>query len=394
MGIVLNIPPTPDLTPGLPISADTVGLREIEQEVARRVGPFFLRVARNPRAAAGEPPVPPDYSTLTVPAVRSVIDLGGMEDLYVLRRGRLSDGTRLPTAAPDPDRPWSTRDRIRLVRGYHPQQGQIEVDWPYDYPAYDGEEIELHHLDPDQELRPAVLAGLRRCYVVHRLEVDGLVAGAADTLDLTERAPWLRSRDQVYGVSLSGGAPAVAWRVEPYGAGLFLTLREYSYGKSYVINRRPATAMVWAARPTSLPDGSPILGTWDRVAFYSWDHLATNHTWDSVVFPYGEGGIDPDASAGVVEWSVRSGTVNEPWDDEDRFPIPLDYGAAAGHIECWRSARPRLAMLSQLDLWTKQAEAAAEFTRVSTQYFDPPRHEPVLSVSHRLWPDNPLSNAP
>jgi len=382
--MILTLPPEPDLTPGLPVAPDTVSLREIEQEVARRVGPFFLRVARN------QAPTESDATTIAVPAIRSTIDLGGIEDLFVLRRGRLADGTRFPTTAPDPERPWSPGDRVRAVRAYRPQEGLVEVDWPYDHPVYDGEEIELHHLDPEQELRPAVLAGLRRCYVVHRLTVDGTVGGAFDTIDLTERAPWIRSRDQVYGVSLSGGAPAVAWRVESYGGGLFLVLREYAYGKSYVVNRRPATAMVWLAPPHALPGGGPLLGTWDRVAFHTWDDLAANHTWDSVLFPYG----DPGVVAGVDDWGVRAGTVNEPWDDEDRFPIPLDYPAAAGHIECWRSVRPRLAALSQLDLWPKQAEAAAEFTRVSTQHFDPPRHEPVLSVSSRLWPDNPLSNTP
>lgn len=381
MSLVLLPPPTTPDFPVAPTPADTVSLREIEQEVARRVGPFSVRVAG---AGSGG-------ATVVLPGVRSTIDLGGMEDLFVLRRGALANGTQLPTTAPDPERPWSPADRVRLVRQYRPQEGELEVDWPYEHPPVEGEEIELHHLDPDQELRPAVLAGLRRCYVVHRLEVDGTVSGAFDTIDLTERAPWLLTRDQVYGVALGGGAPAVSWRVEPYGGGLFLVLREYTYGKSYVINRRPATAMVWPAVPSALPNGEAILGTWDRVAAHTWDELASEHTWDTVVFPYGD--ALPDGN-GAPDWTVRAGTANEPWQDEDRFPVHLDYAAAAGHIECWRSARPRLAAVSQLGLWAEQKEAAAEFTRVATQHFDPPRHEPVLSVSRRLWPDNPLSNSP
>ena len=392
MSMILHIPPTPDQTPGLPLSADTVALREIEQEVARRVGPFFLRVVRNARDD-GPPGASSSFTTLAVPAIRSTIDLGGLEDMFVLRRGRLRDGTLLPTTAPEGERPWSPDDRVRAVKSYRPQEGLIEVDWPYDIVPYDEEEVELHHLDPEQELRPAVLAGLRRCYVVHRLAVDGTVAGAADTIDLTERAPWLLSRDEVYGVSLAGGAPAVGWRVEPYGGGLYLVLREYSHGTSYVVNRRPTTAMVWPATPSAMPDGTAILGTWDRVAHKTWDELAGGHTWDSILFPYNDG-ANGNGEDGVVDWAVRAGTVNEPWDDEDRFPIPVDYAAAAGHIECWRSARPRLAAVAQLGLWADQKEAAAEFTRVSTKHFDPPRHDSPLSLSHRRWPDNPLSNAP
>jgi hypothetical protein len=346
MSIIL-LGPSPD---GGFVPTDTTALREIEQEVARRVGPFQLRYVRN-ASPGDQESVTSTPTSIALPAMRSTIDLGGIEDMFVLRRGRLRDGTLLPTTLPDgTPLPYADDDRIRLVRDYRPEDGVLEVDRPYSYPTYTDEEIELHHLDPEQELRPAVLSGLRRCYVVHRLPVESTLSGPAFTIDLTEQAPWLLTRDQVYGVSMSGGAPMVGWRVEPYGGGLYLTLLETWFGKAYVTNRRPAVAMV-------LPE----------------EH----------VYPVGED-----------SWVIRMGTVNEPWADEDRFAVPLDYAAAAGHIECWRSARPRMSLVAQTGMWAEQKEVAAEFTRVATVYFDPPRYDASLSISSRRWLDNSLTNAP
>lgn len=350
MSIVLTPGGTgPEPTGGF-VATDTTSLREIEQEVARRVGPFALHTVHNYQP--GEPAQPVSTTTtVAIDAIRSSLDLGGMTDMYVLRRGRLADGTLLPTEAPDETRPFDLGDRIRLVRQYRPQEGVLEVDRAYAYPTHDGEEVELHHLEPQQELRPAVLAGLRRCYVVDRLQVDPVPQAITRVIDLTAVAPWLLSRDQVYLVATSNGAPLVGWRVEGYGGGLFLAMGEWGFGQlgpAVVVNRRPAPAMTL-----------PFLNGSNGSAFVP-----------------------------------RAGNVNEPWDDEDRFPVPLDYAAAAGHIEGWRNARPRLTAVAQIGMWADQKEAAAEFTRVSTVYFDPPRYESMLSVGGRRWPDRTDTNAP
>lgn len=333
------------------VPADTTSLREIEQEVARRVGPFQLRWVYNAQPG-DQTATASTVTTISLRSMRSTIDLGGVEDMFVLRRGRLKDGTLLPYELPDGTPvPFVEDDRIRLVRQYRPQEGVLEVDRPYLYPTYQDEEVELHHLDPEAELRPAALGGLRRCYVVHRLTVPTTLSGPSFPVDLTALAPWLLTRDQVYGVDLGGGAPQVGWRVSPYGGGLFLTLLESWYGKSYVVNRRAAVNMVLPA-------------------------------WDG------------NGTVGDGDWVVRSGNVNEPWDDEDRFAVPMDYAAAGGHIECWRTARPRMSLVAQTGMWAGQPEAAAEFTRVATVYFDPPRYDSPLSFSRRRWLDNPYSNAP
>jgi hypothetical protein len=337
---------------------DTSSLREIEQEVARRTGPFQLRTVQNPQPGE-QGDIGSTTTTVSIPAVRSTMDLGGLTDMFVLRRGRLADGTHLPTTLPDATIiNYDPADRIRLVRDYRPQQGVLEVDRPYLYATADDEEIELHHLDPEQELRPAVLAGLRRCFVVHRLPVSAVVPGPWSPVDLTAIAPWLLTRDQVYAVSIGGGAPAVGWRVEPYGGGLFLTMAEVAMGTSYVVNRRPAVAMVLPAF-----DGNGN----------------------------GNGG---NGSVSGDDWVIRAGNVGEPWHDEDRFAVPMDYAAAAGHIEAWRTARPRLTLVAQTDMWANQKEAAAEFTRVSTVFFDPPRYDTPLSLSSRRYLDSPLTNTP
>lgn len=332
-------------------AATSVTLREIEQEVARRVGPFLLRTVTN--FQAGDPPTPTSTTTqIAVRAMRSNLDLGGLEDRYVLRRGRLADGTRLPnTDDLGTPMPFVDDDRIRLIRQYHPLEGTIEVDDPYLYPTYDGEEIEIHHLDPEQELRPAVLAGLRRCWLVDQHPLPLAVMAPFGTFDLTQTAPWIGSRDQVYAVAFPGGAPMTNWRVEQYGGGVTVRIGEWSPSNAVVVSRRPAATKV-------LPS------------------------------PWPNGGTEP-----TDEWVYRSGSPNESWSDEDRFAVPLDYAAAAGHIEGWRTVRPRLSLTAQTGMWADQKEAAAEFTRCATVYFDPPRHLDGLPMWPNWWWNSSLTNA-
>lgn len=351
MTIILGVP-TPT---GGYYSADTTALREIEQEVARRVGPFQLRVVTNMQP--GDPAGPTSTTTtVAIRDLRSSIDLGGLEDMYVLRRGRLADGTRLPATLPPDDTPvpYDARDRVRLVRSYDPTNGVLEVDNAYYYAPNHNEEVELHHLDPGQELRPMVLAGLRRCWLTDILPVPNAGIPYGGVIDLTQLAPWLTTRDQVYDVMMSGGSPMANWKIVGYGGGLNMRIGEWSPQATYVLNRRPAATKVLPGTTTPPP-------------------------------------VPPDPP--VDPWVVRSGTVNEPWDDEDRFAVPLDYAAAAGHIEGWRSARPRLTLVAQTGMWAGQPEAAAEFTRVATVYFDPPRHQNGLA----MWPqwawDSNLSNS-
>jgi hypothetical protein len=353
MTIILQSPtPLADGTGTYAVTSVT--LREIEQEVARRVGPFLIRTVTN--FQAGDPPTPTSSVTqIGVKSMRSNLDLGGMEDRYVLRRGRLADGTRLPnTDALGAPMPFVDDDRIRLIRQYNPTEGTIEVDDPYLYPTYDGEEIEIHHLDPEQELRPTVLAGLRRCWIVDLHALPQAIMAPFGTFDLTQTAPWIGTRDQVYDVAFPGGAPMTNWRVEQYGGGVTVRLGEWSPSNAFIVNRRPAATKVLPA-PWPPPPPPPV---------------------------------PPEE-----EWVYRAGSPNEAWSDEDRFAVPVDYAAAAGHIEAWRTARPRLTLTAQTGMWADQKETAAEFTRCATVYFDSPRHKDGLPMWPNWWWNSHLTNA-
>lgn len=366
MPVVLT-PPGPDGLFGTAVST----LREIEQEVARRVGPFLLHYGSN--MTSGDPPTPVNTPTVIGSlGMRSSIDIGGLEDRYVLRRGRLADGTRLPYQDGVTSMPFSPDDRVRLIRNYSPGQGVLEVDRRYTYPVYNHEEFEIHHLDPAQELRPAVLRGLRRCWLVHVLEVSTAQGSPHGVFDLTNLAPWLTTRDQVYDVTFNGGAPMVNWRINTSAGVLRLRIGEWSPGSVYVVNRRPAATLV-------RPNPWPVSGTTEDIVVF-----------DPVVSgPIVVGGEPADQDG----WEYRTGNPNEDWSDEDEFAVTMDYGAAAAHIECWRTVRPRMVLAAQTGMWADQKEAAAEFTRTATVYFDKPRHHEGFPLWPNWWWNGTQTNA-
>lgn len=207
---------------GTPVSTPldaTVTLAEIEREVARRAGPFHAHTVASATNTA-----------LVVDALKSSADLGGLEDLFLLRRSAAAG------------------DRVRLVKTYDPAAGRLEVDRAYGSAPTAGEAIELHHLHPDAELRVAVLRGLERCYLLVETTV-GLTAGGSH--DLTTSLPWLRDTRQVYGVALAPvqatERPArIRWHVTvPSGTGVALRLDPDPMGGSVVLSaRRPVSSLV------------------------------------------------------------------------------------------------------------------------------------------------------
>lgn len=313
---------------GVPVTITTSGaavtLRKIEQEVARRVGPFFLRWCYDP-APADVTLAHPTLTSVPVSGLRSTADIGGNEDMFLLRRGRLVDGTLLSG--------FPATDRVRMVRTYDPTTGVLTVDNAWATAPVDDEELEMHHLDPDQELRPSVLAGLRRCWLVDRAPVT--VTSGFNAVDLSTLLPWLTNTDQVYRIEGNYGSaayPVPFWSSATVGGSVTLTVVGGAPGSFMVTARRSAVSLVLPA------GGSP----------------------GSAV--------------------ARAGLPDEPWEDEDTFYVALDYAAAAGHIECWRRVRARLAPIAQVGFYPNQKEAADEFTRVARIYFDPPR--PVQGFSH------------
>lgn len=250
-------------------------LAQVEQETARRLGPY-----RRFAAAGGT------ASAVDVDDVRSTIDLGGWVGLYVLRRGE-------SFALGDEIVGYDPADRVRRIKAYDPQTGTWTLDRAYVGAAVAaGEAVEVHHLEPTHELRPAVLAGLRRCYVEDRVEVT--LAGVASERSLTAEIPWLTKRGQVR--SIHAGDPAslalpssvgIATPFERAGA-VWVQLEPDPF---------PSRMLVSVLRPVStLVNGL-----------------------DSLV---------------------------GPTDDADVLTVDLDYAAAVCHMEAWRYVPQRLQPLA------------------------------------------------
>lgn len=179
-----------------------VTLAEIERETARRLGPFRVWGCASGTA-----------NTVVVLAVKSAIDLGGYTGLYLLRRGVKTDGTAVPGFVAD--------DRVRMVKEYDPGTGELTVDRNYATPVVADEQVEAMHLHPEQELRPAVIAGLWRCYLEDRVEVG--LSGIGAERNLTAALPWLTKRGQVRAVHAiavgAGYLPSTILNWLPYEAG-------------------------------------------------------------------------------------------------------------------------------------------------------------------------------
>ena len=126
-------------------------LAELEAETAARVGPFALLEV-----------LTADQGSLTVEVLKSTIDLGGFDDLYLLRREAGQAG-----------RPGGAG------QAYDPVLGQLLLDRRYVTSPLPSEPIELHHLAPAL-LRRGVRAGLRRCFCQFWLALDGEDEGDPD----------------------------------------------------------------------------------------------------------------------------------------------------------------------------------------------------------------------
>ena len=163
-----------------------ITLAELEQEVARRCGPFALTFTDR------QVPSTAKSTFAYFPELRSTIDLDTVTNLWALRRGVCWDAA---SGAFDDYDDIPLEDRQRLVAEYDPEQGQVFVDRPWAAAPEAGEVVEFHHLNPAYELRRAVRAGLRRCFFEDTLAA--LITSGYGDIDLTSQYPWLSSPNQV-----------------------------------------------------------------------------------------------------------------------------------------------------------------------------------------------------
>lgn len=272
-----------------------ITLAALEQEVARRLGPYwrYFTDRQIPNTA--------QFTFVNVPELRSSIDSDLVTNLWMLRRGECF-------GEPDEIVSMDPEDRQRSVDVYDPEQGRVFPDRPWSAIPEAGEYIEFHHLDPSQELRPAVLAGLRRCFLQDMFAA--VQTSSYGDIDLTYQAPWITSPYQVTRVQYG-------W-YKPFGEAPF----EATMQQGHVMLRNtsgpyaPANVWVTALRPA-----------------WSWVN-------------------DAESTSG-------------PTQDSDLLSVDLDYAASAGHIEAWRLFPDRLYAAAAGNLQATQEMAAREFTRQS-----------------------------
>jgi hypothetical protein len=277
------------------ISESTSGitLMQLERLVARRIGPY-----RRLRCGAGG-----SASSIYVPRLRSTLDLGANEDLFILRRGLTYGDLLVANAVAD--------DRIRQVDTYTASTGILVPDRTYTTPTMDGEAVELHVLDPDDELRPAVIDGLKRCFFWDTVSISVTGSGIYN-VNLTSAVPWLTQPHHVNSVSLSYPSqllpPTRLGWWEPYrdGGDVRIRTKGGAVGTISVVVLRPVFSLVNGATSLTGPDN-----------------------------------------------------------DLDEIQVDPDYAAWAGALECWKNHPETLQPLAAQNMRPSRQDAAAEFSKKS-----------------------------
>lgn len=301
--------------PTFPATSPTSGggqitLAQIEQATAPRLGPYYRRAQSSITAG----------TTLSAyfDALKSAQAIGGVEGMFMLRRGEKTDGTIVVVA---------DGDRQRIAGTPDPATGAVPPDRAWGVAPAAGEYVEFHHLDPTLELRVAVQAGLRRCFFEDRASVT--LSSAAAERDLTSVVFWVTLPTQIRRIqwTTAGGSPTLLPQEEqwaqPFEQGGHVWLAGWP-------DQYPNTLLVTALRPHS---------TWVNGA---------------------------DSATG-------------PTTDTDLLSLGLDYAAAAAHIEAWRLFAAKLTEAAAAGGQASQSTAAAEFTRQATVQRRPRRRGWSLS---------------
>lgn len=275
---------------------DGLTLQEIEQAVARTIGPW----ARF-KAAAGS-----TINWLAATRLKSAAPLGSYEDQFLLRRGHAYDTDAwIPVYDP--------LDRTRLVLSYDASLGHVANDaaWTNAPDSTNGEAVEILYLEPDQELRPAVLDGLARCFFWDTLTIQA-TGGGTNKLNVSAAAPWITSTRQIKTVGYTTTAALFA----PTPLTWF---RPFQQGKDI---------WVWT-------DGM-IAGNYSMDVLRPVNTLVNNET-----------------------------SAVGPNDDLDVLYVYKDYAVWAGVLALWQTVPERIMPLTHEGLRPDQKAAAAQFTKHS-----------------------------
>lgn len=322
MPIILD--PTTGPAPTPPATSTTPTRAQIEVELARRVGPFWYLTAdaQSPTTAT------PSY--VNIPNLQSLIDQDLVTNLYLLRRGVLADGSPTP-------QPIQPNDRLRTVYSVDATNGRLQPDRSWQWTPYPNEQFEVHHLHPDLELFPAVQAGLRRCFFEDRVQLE---PGYYYEFDVTALLPYVTDVAQIRRVQVGpwpSGWPG--WWRGP------LELPFAAYGQGTHIWLRISGSVYWG------PFWGGVLLTLHR------DHFGFVNGQDQ---PYG------------------------PQFDTDIMMCPVDWAAAAAHVEAWLRFPARLQAAAATGLQASQQMAAAEFQRQGYLH-RLPIYDPIQFDRMELW---------
>ena len=268
-------------------------LADVERAVARRVGPYFAAVHDASRGGTAR--------AAYFPELQSGVSMGEPENLWLLRRGVKQDDTPIVVGP---------QDRQRLVQAYDSNAGTIIVERNWQQPTQPGEVCEFHHLNPMTELRPAVQAGLRRCFALDKV----VLAGNEGEMDVTAQAPWITGPRQIQALFYTYPLGSTAYTNIPFKAysrsgHVIISAGGYLLNGAVITARRPADTFV-------------------------------------------------------------NGVTGTPTQDSDELAVDLDYGAAAGHIEAWHTIPERLFTAAAGGRQATQQMAAVEMTR-QTQIWMP-----------------------
>lgn len=273
-----------------------ITLAQLEQEVARRTGPFFQ--------AAQDSGTPTSSTTAAayMPTLRSSAILGGPENLWLLRRGVLAGGAAIPVGQYDP------ADRIRMVQTFDSSAGRVVVDRNWRNPMVPSEFADFTHLHPEQELRVSVMAGLRRCFLTETL--PGLVTSGYGDMDLTYQYPWLTGGDQVVRVQYGWARP---WGDAPFDTSMMqghvmLTGAWGSYAPMnvWVTALRPAWSWVNGAESTTGPTADSDQLNVDLDYAAAAGHIEAWHLFPSHLFAAAAGNLQATQEMAAREFSRQS----------------------------------------------------------------------------------------
>lgn len=289
-------------------------LADLERELARRTGPYAELVCGAGATTLGVP----------VDELRSTVEQGSLEGLWLLRRGVMAVGGAAVAG-------FDQRDRQRLVAAQDADTGVLTVDRDYLHAPAEGEALEVCMLEPARELRVAVRRGLDRCFVEDRITLA--TTGFQAERDLTSARSWLTRPSQLRGVaSLAAGA-------------------------------------TWAPVPSRW---------WDW--FVSGGHLSAAVSPD----PYPDTAY-LSVYRPVSSWVNGADSTTGPTADADVLAVDREYAVAAAHHYAWEAFPTRLGTMAGRGDYATKAEVAAGWKTQIRKHVRPPPDRFQLGWPYPAW---------